>query len=86
MEFIIGKREQINQVSSYIDASHIYGVTEDEAKKLRSFKYGNLSPLKFSREMDGFAPHFSLPRVKGSAIHLINDFHVVTQIVTQHRG
>ena len=39
----LGPREQIDQNSAYIDASHIYGGTPCEARRLRSFTGGRLN-------------------------------------------
>jgi peroxidase len=38
----LGAREQINQVTSYLDASVVYGSSEEEARDLRSFQGGRL--------------------------------------------
>ena len=37
-----GPREQLNQLSAFIDASHIYGRTRQEQMEVRSFKSGQL--------------------------------------------
>lgn len=42
---IVGPREQLNQVSSYLDASVVYGNTEDLANRLRTFQKGELKML-----------------------------------------
>jgi len=41
-----GFREQLNQVTSYIDASHTYGSDTCEAKKLRTFQGGKLNTTR----------------------------------------
>ena len=35
-------RQQINRVTSYVDASMVYGSTEEKAKELRSLQNGNV--------------------------------------------
>ncbi|KAJ8297432.1 hypothetical protein KUTeg_023963 [Tegillarca granosa] len=35
-------RQQMNEITSYIDASNVYGSTKEEVNKLRSFKHGRL--------------------------------------------
>lgn len=42
----LGPREQINQVSSFIDGSTVYGSSEEEVKSLRSFYGGELKSQK----------------------------------------
>ena len=38
----LGPRDQINQITSYLDASNIYGSTKDEQDSLRLGRFGNL--------------------------------------------
>lgn len=37
-----GRREQLNDMTSYIDASQVYGASTEHAYKLRSFVNGSL--------------------------------------------
>jgi hypothetical protein len=38
-----GCREQVNDATSYVDASNVYGSNEKTARSLRSFKNGNVT-------------------------------------------
>lgn len=43
MNNCVGAREQLNQVTAYVDASHTYGSDVCEMKKLRTFIGGRLN-------------------------------------------
>ena len=63
-------REQVNQITSYIDASNVYGSSVDRASSLRTFSGGK---LKFSPGSDGpQLPRndFNLPNAGGHGAHL----------------
>ncbi|XP_065303828.1 salivary peroxidase/catechol oxidase-like [Dermacentor albipictus] len=45
-----GPREQLNQLTAYLDGSAIYGATDEEAKALRSMTDGRLSSTVFSSD------------------------------------
>lgn len=49
-ECTFGSREQINQLTAYLDGSNVYGSTEEEIKNLRAFKGGKLKILKLHNE------------------------------------
>ncbi|KAK5969624.1 hypothetical protein GCK32_005079 [Trichostrongylus colubriformis] len=53
---ILGSREQGNMVSGYLDASHIYGSTQELVQKMRSFQDGQLNLRTLS------ASHGGLPQ------------------------
>lgn len=48
---VLGAREQANQVTHFIDASHIYGSTESRARLVRSFKRGELKYMTINDQM-----------------------------------
>ncbi|XP_015600962.1 peroxidasin homolog [Cephus cinctus] len=47
----LGPRQQINQATSYLDLSHVYGTSEETAKSLRSGKDGLLSTQRTNLPM-----------------------------------
>ena len=40
---VVGHREQINQITSYLDASNVYGSTDKYLSSLRLYKGGQFS-------------------------------------------
>ena len=49
----LGAREQINQVTSYLDASVVYGSSEEEARELREFVGGRLRMQRIGSPKNG---------------------------------
>ena len=43
----LGPRDQINQITSYLDASNIYGSTKDEQDSLRLGRFGKFNVISF---------------------------------------
>jgi len=50
-ECSLGPREQINQVSSYLDGSALYGSTKTESRSLRTFTHGQLKAIRLHRKL-----------------------------------
>lgn len=46
----LGPREQINQASSFIDASALYGSSKATARSLRTFAGGQLKAIRLNRK------------------------------------
>lgn len=60
----LGAREQVNQASSYLDASPLYGATKERAHSLRAFVGGRLKTINlFGREKE-FLPMDNSNRVR----------------------
>ena len=60
-------REQINQITHYLDASGIYGNNNDEASKVRSFTGGQLQQSARSETYKGDLPILPLDQQGGPA-------------------
>jgi len=57
MDFdVVGPRQQLNQLTSYLDASNVYGSTKDEADKLRDL-------TDYSQHQSDFSLTLTLPCV-----------------------
>nr|XP_046911836.1 uncharacterized protein LOC124492873 isoform X1 [Dermatophagoides farinae]XP_046911838.1 uncharacterized protein LOC124492873 isoform X1 [Dermatophagoides farinae] len=52
----LGPREQINQVTSFLDGSTIYGSSKEKVLSLRSMKNGQLKSIKLSKKSKGLLP------------------------------
>uniref|UniRef100_T1IUB6 Chorion peroxidase n=1 Tax=Strigamia maritima TaxID=126957 RepID=T1IUB6_STRMM len=50
---LIGAREQSNKLTAYLDASQVYGISEKDSKKIRSFSKGRLRVSHKSLLPDG---------------------------------
>ncbi|KAM7295326.1 peroxidase [Ixodes scapularis] len=48
---MLGRREQMNSRSSYIDASHIYGISKEQTDSLRTFENGLLKSQEVNNLM-----------------------------------
>ncbi|XP_067144092.1 uncharacterized protein [Centruroides vittatus] len=55
-QLTLGRREQMNQVTSFLDASNIYGSEICEAKMLRSFIEGRLNVTRHPKGKKDFLP------------------------------
>ncbi|KAI5850166.1 heme peroxidase [Morchella snyderi] len=64
------RNQEINETSSYLDLSPLYGCSQDEQNKVRSFQNGELKPDTFSdARLLGFPPGVSVMLIMYSRFH-----------------
>lgn len=59
ISFFKGRREQLNQVTAYVDASNVYGSDRCEARMLRTFIGGSLNVTRHPHGAKDLLPQTS---------------------------